>query len=145
MSSTILKSYNPATGEALDAEYRSNSLEDLEASVASATEAFSIYGKTTGEERSEFLEAIASEIESIVDDLVNTATQETGLPAARIQGETGRIVGQLRLFASIAKEGSWVHYHDNGQVERKGTYRDGEREGSWVFIEKDGTKRNTSR
>ena len=34
--------------------------------------------------------------------------QESGLPEGRITGERGRTIGQLRLFAEIAKEGSWV-------------------------------------
>ena len=33
---------------------------------------------------------------------------ETGLPEGRIKGETGRTTGQLRLFATVAEEGSWV-------------------------------------
>ena len=30
------------------------------------------------------------------------------------------------------KEGSWVEYHDNGQLWRKGDYKKGKREGQWV-------------
>jgi NADP-dependent aldehyde dehydrogenase len=33
---------------------------------------------------------------------------ETGLPEARLTGERGRTVGQLKLFASYIREGSWV-------------------------------------
>src|SRR6185436_6662110 len=39
---------------------------------------------------------------------VTRATQETGLPAGRITTETGRTCGQLRLFADLVEEGSWV-------------------------------------
>ncbi|MGA1861229.1 aldehyde dehydrogenase (NADP(+)), partial [Azospirillum sp. 11R-A] len=31
-----------------------------------------------------------------------------GLPRARLEGERGRTVGQLRLFAQVVREGSWV-------------------------------------
>ena len=33
---------------------------------------------------------------------------ETGLPRARLEGERGRTVGQLRLFAEVLREGSWA-------------------------------------
>ena len=29
------------------------------------------------------------------------------------------------------KDGPWESYHDNGQLESKGTYRDGKRDGSF--------------
>ena len=29
-------------------------------------------------------------------------------------------------------DGPWETYHDNGQLERKGTYKDGEKCGEWI-------------
>ena len=40
--------------------------------------------------------------------MVERACAETGLPAVRIQGERGRTVNQLKLFAEVVREGSWV-------------------------------------
>jgi len=42
------------------------------------------------------------------DELLKRAHLETGLPEARLTGERARTAGQLRLFAQIAREGSWV-------------------------------------
>ena len=39
------------------------------------------------------------------------------------------------------RDGTWVNYHENGQLRYKGEYNNGNREGSWVFFNKDGTKR----
>ena len=33
---------------------------------------------------------------------------ETGLPEGRVRGERGRTTGQLRMFAALVREGSWV-------------------------------------
>src|SRR3546814_14406411 len=33
---------------------------------------------------------------------------ESGLPRARLEGERGRTAGQLRLFASVVREGGWL-------------------------------------
>src|SRR5205823_5986961 len=53
------------------------------------------------------LEAIASEIEALGDQLIELASRETSLPAARLTGERARTTGQLRLFASLVRDGSW--------------------------------------
>lgn len=61
------------------------------------------------ERRAVFLERIAAEIESLGDDLLTTASIETALPIAeRLVAERGRTVTQLRMFAGLIREGSWV-------------------------------------
>ncbi|KPM33206.1 NADP-dependent fatty aldehyde dehydrogenase [Croceitalea dokdonensis DOKDO 023] len=73
-----------------------------------ATQAFEIYQQTTPTKRAEFLNAIADGIEALGDSLINTYCLETGLPQGRAKGERGRTVGQLRSFANLVAEGSWV-------------------------------------
>ena len=73
-----------------------------------ATKAFASYSQTTGVQRATFLRKIASNIEALGDVLISRATQETGLAEGRIRTETGRTCSQLRLFADLAEEGSWV-------------------------------------
>src|SRR6202008_2115442 len=36
------------------------------------------------------------------------AMAESGLPKARLEGERGRTVGQLRLFAEVVRAGRWL-------------------------------------
>ncbi|MEA5138291.1 aldehyde dehydrogenase (NADP(+)) [Arcicella rigui] len=73
-----------------------------------AQEAFEQYRKVSGKNRAIFLETIAEEIESLKDALVAVAHQESHLPLGRLQGEIGRTTGQLRMFARLVAEGSWV-------------------------------------
>ncbi len=103
-----LKAFNPVTSEELDGNFQANSLDDLSHAVASAKEAFAVYSKTNATDRAQFLEAMAEEILSLGDELIERASAESGLPIARITGERGRTVNQLRLFASHVEEGSWV-------------------------------------
>src|ERR1019366_6198992 len=63
---------------------------------------------TPGRVRGAFLRTIATKIESIAGEIIDRAGQETALPQARLQGETARTCAQLRLFAQVAEEGSWV-------------------------------------
>ena len=73
-----------------------------------AHEAFATYSQTSGREKAKFLRTIAARIEGAVDALVERAEQESALPKGRLQGETARTCGQLRLFAEVVEEGSWV-------------------------------------
>ena len=100
---------NPATGESLEPGYVAASEAELNRAVDLAVDAFEVFGSKSGAVRAEFLRCVASKIESIGDDLAECATKETGLPEGRIRMETGRTCGQLRLFASVAEEGSWVN------------------------------------
>lgn len=71
-------------------------------------ESFFLYKKTSGRDKAKFLLAIANEIEMLGDELLQTAHEETNLPMGRLTGERGRTMGQLKLFANLINEGSWV-------------------------------------
>lgn len=81
---------------------------DVDDAVGLAEAAFETYRSSSGEDRARFLEKIAEEIMALGNELIDRARLETGLPEARLTGERARTVGQLRLFASVAREGSWV-------------------------------------
>ena len=99
---------NPATGESLQPGYAAVSTAELDRAVELAAGSFDIFGRSSGAERGAFLRRIADNIEAVGDDLAKHTPQETGLPEGRIRMETGRTCGQLRLFASVTEEGSWV-------------------------------------
>lgn len=74
----------------------------------SAQEAFLHYKNIPGKEKAAFLRKIAEGLEAEKQDLIPLASQESNLPEGRITGELGRTMGQIRLFASLVEEGSWV-------------------------------------
>lgn len=76
--------------------------------LRAAQDAFQTYRNTTGRQRAAFLRSIASEIEALGDELISTASRESRLPVARIMGERGRTVAQIRMFVDLLEEGSWV-------------------------------------
>ena len=81
---------------------------EIDEAVAKAAAAFTIYKMVSPEKRAIFLETIADEIMALGDELIQRAMQESGLPEARLLGERGRTTGQLKLFADLLREGSWV-------------------------------------
>jgi NADP-dependent aldehyde dehydrogenase len=85
-----------------------------------AEKAFWSYGHATREIRATFLNAIADEIEARAEIITAIGSRETGLPEARLQGERGRTVGQLRLFASHILSGDYLdRRHDQALPERQ--------------------------
>ncbi len=111
---------DPAAGAQLSPSFHEASLADADRAAQAASEAYASYRLTTPQQRADFLERIASEIEAIGDDLVRRAQGETGLPEARLIGERGRTTGQLRAFAALVREGSWVDARiDRAQPDRK--------------------------
>jgi NADP-dependent aldehyde dehydrogenase len=81
---------------------------EIDQVMRQAQEAFLQYKRISGSKKAAFLEAIASEIEALGPALIAKAMEETNLPEARLIGERGRTCNQLRQFAALIKEGSWV-------------------------------------
>jgi alpha-ketoglutaric semialdehyde dehydrogenase len=115
-----VRGINPATAEELEPSYGGAGAAELERACALAAAAFDPFRETTLEQRAGFLEKIAENILGIGDLLIERAGQESGLPRARLEGERGRTVGQLRLFAEVVREGSWLEARiDPAMPERK--------------------------
>ena len=111
---------NPTTGQQLQPGFTPATAAEVDRAVQLAADAFPTYSRTPGRERAAFLRKIADRIEAITSDIVERAVQETALPVARLQGETARTCHQLRLFAQVAEEGSWVNARiDHADPERK--------------------------
>jgi 2,5-dioxopentanoate dehydrogenase len=116
----VLQGFNPATGENLLPLYHSASAVEVDEAAQLAHAAFATYSQTTGTERARFLRRIAENIEAIGDELITRANLETALPEARLRAETARTCNQLRLFADVVEEGSWVDVRiDHGDRDRK--------------------------
>ena len=102
------KAIDPARGTTLEPEFGQATVGDVDAACTLAWQAFDAFRDTTPEQRASFLEAIAEGIIALGPVLIERATQETGLPTARLEGERGRTVNQLRLFAKVVRDGHWL-------------------------------------
>ncbi len=109
----------PGTGTPLEPSYMTATPSEVEQAMALAAAAFPVYSNLSGQTRAGFLRTIASEMESVVSDIVERGILETALPEPRLRGETGRTTGQLRMFADLIEEGSWVDARlDRAQPDR---------------------------
>ena len=99
---------DPSTGAKGDVAFHNASTADVADACTLADAAFEGFSTLPPETRAAFLEAVADQIMEIGDLLITTAMSETGLPRGRLEGERGRTVGQLRLFASYVRQGDWL-------------------------------------
>ncbi len=81
---------------------------NVEEVMQNAFKAFHQYKKLSSAKRAHFLETIGDEIEKGREALVKIANEESHLPLARLNGELTRTTSQLKMFASLIREGSWV-------------------------------------
>jgi alpha-ketoglutaric semialdehyde dehydrogenase len=103
-----LRAIDPATRKEIEPEFGLATSDDVVRACSLAEQAFDPFRATTLEQRAAFLERIADNIVAIGSALIDRAMQETGLPQARLEGERGRTVGQLRLFAKVVRDGNFL-------------------------------------
>jgi 2,5-dioxopentanoate dehydrogenase len=111
---------NPATGAWLPPDYFPATSQDVERAAQLAAKAFAQFRCWRVPQRAELLRAIAARIECDAPAILERANQETALPPGRLQGETARTCGQLRLFAALLEAGWWQDARiDHGDPARK--------------------------
>lgn len=108
VNTSAFKAINPLTGETLEGDFYPAQQIDVDEALNQAVNAFTVYKNIDKDQKAAFLRAIANEILALGDALIERACAESGLPLGRIQGERGRTVGQLNMFADLVAEGSWV-------------------------------------
>ena len=99
---------NPATRESLEPRFHEARADEINRAPEMAALAFQERDDRSSDTTAELLEHIADEVESLGQPLLDRAESETGLPQTRLKMERARTVAQLRLFAGVVREGSWV-------------------------------------
>jgi len=106
-----------AAGGAI-AEFEEATAGHIDLALEAAERAWNDYRHVGAAQRAAFLERVAEQIEG-AGDLLDVAHAETSLPPQRLAGERARTTGQLRLFATLVREGSWVDARiDRAQPDR---------------------------
>ena len=107
-SNKAIYGINPATGENLEPAYLGGGADEVERACALAEQAFDTYRETDLESRAKFLEQIAANLATNSAAIVERAGLESGLPKSRLEGELGRTMSQLKLFAEEVRAGRWL-------------------------------------
>ncbi|SAL34912.1 aldehyde dehydrogenase (NADP(+)) [Caballeronia humi] len=119
-SDATLRAFDPARNADLEPVFGGGGAAEVARACELAEAAFESYRRAPLETRAQFLEAIADNIVGLGDALIERAHAESALPKARLEGERARTIGQLRLFASLVREGRWLDATlDSAQPDRK--------------------------
>lgn len=108
LGARVFQAFDPASGEPLPPRFVEAAPAEVDRAFDLAAAAFPIYRARPAGERAAFLESIAEELVALGDAFIERALAETALARPRLDGERARTVNQLRLFAGVLREGSWV-------------------------------------
>jgi len=106
--SKTYKTFNPQLNIENEYTFFEATSNEINEAVEIAAKAFKSFRHTSGAQKAKFLNAIADEILALDDKLISVYCAESGLPEGRAKGERGRTIFQLRSFAELVADGSWV-------------------------------------
>src|SRR3954471_3942354 len=101
-------SIDPRTGETVEVVAQATPPEEVQRLCEAALAAAPRLEAMGRPGRAALLRALADALESRRDDVVAVADRETALGATRLNGELTRTAYQLRLFAEVLDEGSYL-------------------------------------
>jgi NADP-dependent aldehyde dehydrogenase len=101
-------STDPRTGEAVEVVAQETTTEEVDRLCAAALAAAPALDALGRAGRAALLRALADALEARRDDVVAVADRETALGPTRLNGELTRTCYQLRLFAEVLDEGSYL-------------------------------------
>jgi alpha-ketoglutaric semialdehyde dehydrogenase len=100
--------FDPRAGKQLGPAFHQVTDEEIDRALNLASDAALALRETSAEKIADFLDTIAKEIESLGDGLIAQVMLESGLGRDRLTGERGRTTNQLRMFAALVREGSFI-------------------------------------
>lgn len=115
----LFSSINPRTGLALHS-FANATIAEVDAAAQAAQAAYDDIRHYPAAKLAALLDAIAEEIEALGDELLALTDNETGLGITRLASERNRTTMQLRKFAYLLREGSYVEaIIDRAQPDRQ--------------------------
>src|SRR6187551_3056354 len=88
--------------------FTDTSISEINIVMQKAWTAFHVYRKMSLKRRAGFMRAIAVELKTCGDELIQVAMSETNLPEARLKGERSRTIFQLNQYAAACENGEWL-------------------------------------
>ncbi|MBK8096696.1 MAG: aldehyde dehydrogenase (NADP(+)) [Planctomycetes bacterium] len=100
--------------------YRDATAAQVDTAATAASAVAAEFAATPAAVRASLLRALADGLGAAGDELLERVEAETALPPARVLAERGRTQDQLRQFAALLDDGSWVAAHlDRARPERQ--------------------------
>lgn len=106
--SSVYSGQDPTESREIEPAFHEATAAEVERAMTLADNAFDAYRRLEPLQRANYLRQVATNIEKLDEPLIERASAETGLGATRLRGERARTTGQLRMFADLIEEGSWL-------------------------------------
>ncbi len=107
-SATPFQALSPMGLQPLPGDFFLATDAEVNAALAAARRDFAACRNCPGSARADLLETIAANLLALGDVLVERIHLECGLSEARIHSERARTVHQLRIFAAMARDHTWL-------------------------------------
>jgi NADP-dependent aldehyde dehydrogenase len=105
----MIQGFDPRTGDPVGEPVAETADTEVDAIAAAAAAAFPAWGSDAAlPGRAAALEAVAGALDARAGELAVIADTETALGGERLTGEVARTTGQLRLFATVLRDGGYV-------------------------------------
>ncbi len=88
-------------------------IQEVDQALIDSTNAFKKFAQTNLTTRATLMRAIALQLESLGDEIIQTAMQETNLTEVRLKGERARTIFQLNSYADACERGEWLEISIN--------------------------------
>src|ERR1700683_4049355 len=105
----MIQGFDPRTGEPVGEPVAETTDAEVDAIAAAAAAAFPAWGSAAAlPARAAAIESVAAALDALAGELAAIADTETALGGERLIGEVARTTTQLRLFASVLRDGGYV-------------------------------------
>lgn len=88
-------------------------IQEVDKALVDSNNAFIKFAQSGLKVRATLMRTIAVELESLGDDLIQLAMQETNLTELRLKGERARTMFQLNSYADACERGEWLELSIN--------------------------------
>lgn len=107
LNTDYVRSFSPLLNTYLEGQFCIATSDEIQRTIQKAEKAFSEFKSISGDKRAEFLLEIAH---GLIDDdlLIERAMYETALSTDRLISERARTIHQLKSFARMLQEGSYI-------------------------------------
>lgn len=102
------RAIDPAAGADIEPAFACATLAQLDQACAAADAAFVSFRSCAPAERATFLDAIGAALREREGAIIERALLESGLPRGRLEGELGRTINQLAMFARTLRDGTYL-------------------------------------
>src|SRR5262249_19000163 len=100
--------YNPREGQSFNGYFHEATTGEVDRALNLAELATASLRQLGAERMAKFLVTLREGILKLDEQLIEVADRETALGTDRLRGERDRTTNQIKLFADLISEGSWV-------------------------------------